>query len=266
MTAPVDIVNLAADQIGARASCQGINPPVPPDSLLAQVASRNYQIQVDATCRAAHWNCLRFQATLTLLKAALGTPENPSGSLPQPPYPWRYEYALPPDCLKARFVMPSPVAPQTMVPIMGGIASWPYLPGDPTMPFTPAIDTDQDGVQINVLLSNAPKALLVYTARINNPDLWDAGLRNSVIAVLAAWFVNPINNKQGMLQERVAIAQGMITNARVSDGNENILSVDHVPDFVEVRRFGGPTMWLYGATGPFIAAWDTMSLPGGVTF
>src|ERR1700729_3473365 len=105
---PVDLCNLALDQIAARTSITGLNPPSPPNNLAAQVAARTYQLQADAGFRSAHWNSARKQAKLSLLRAAIGTPENPSGALPTPPIPWRYEYAYPDDCLKVRFVIPSP--------------------------------------------------------------------------------------------------------------------------------------------------------------
>src|SRR5437868_15242425 len=120
MTAPVDLVNIALDQIGVEATVQGIVPPAPPNSLAAQVAARNYQMQVDATFRAAHWNCARVQGKLTLLKAAQGTPENPTGTAPTPPIPWLYQYALPPDALKIRFVIPTIPAVPGGPPIMTG--------------------------------------------------------------------------------------------------------------------------------------------------
>src|SRR5258705_48294 len=100
MTSPVDLCNLALDQISARASITGINPAALANTVAAQVASRTYQLQADAIFGGAHWNSARKQGDLTLLKAARGTPETPDGSLPQPPIPWRYEYAYPDDCLK----------------------------------------------------------------------------------------------------------------------------------------------------------------------
>ena len=164
MTAPVDLCNLALDQIVARASIAGINPPNPPASLAAQVASRTYQLQADAVFRAAHWNSARVQNALTLLKAALGTPENPSGALPVPPIPWRYEYAYPNDCLLVRFVMPTPNLPGAgQAPLMTntGINFVPWV--CTSLPFVPAVDTDANGNQVKVILTQACKAQAVYT-------------------------------------------------------------------------------------------------------
>src|SRR5207253_7034074 len=107
------------------------------------------------------------------------------------------------------------------------------------LPFVPAIDVDATGNQINVILTNARQAQVIYTARINNPDLWDASLRNAVTAVLAAWFVNPLKRNPQLMQERVQVAMALITAARISDGNEGITSMDHTPDWFSVRGIGG---------------------------
>ena len=111
---PIDVCNMALSQVGARAAVQSINPS--DGTAAGDACTLLYQPTVDAYSRAAHWNCLRFQSgqpgstfppPLELLKAAPGTPEqiaNPA--LAAPPQPWLYEYALPTDCLKARFLVP----------------------------------------------------------------------------------------------------------------------------------------------------------------
>jgi hypothetical protein len=270
MTSPTDLVNIALDQIGAEATVTNISPPAPPGSRAAEVAARNYQTQVDATFRSAHWNCARLQATLTLLRAAQGTPENPNGTtLPLPPLPYLYEYAYPSDALKIRFVIPTPQNAAGSPPVMTNVGmSQPPLVST-AMPFVPAIDTDVNGNQINVILTNACKAQAVYTGKIANPDLWDASLRNAVTAVLSAWFVNPLKRNPQLLQERVQIAVGLINAARVSDGNEGITSMDHTPDWFAVRGLGGG--WWDGigwgsAQLGYMASWDSWSAPNGVSY
>lgn len=277
MTSPVDLCNMALDQISARSGIVGINPPAPPNNLSAQVASRTYQTQVDATFRAAHWNSARRQTPLTLLSAAVGTPENPSGYnsngqlLPVPPVPWRYSYAYPSDCLLVRFVIPRPNLPIAgQAPIMTnvGIANQPLV--NTAMPFVPAIDLDQDGNEIKVVLTNACKAQVVYTGRIANCDLWDSQLQNAVIGVLAAWFVMPISGDKTLMQMRTQLAVGLINAARISDGNEGITSIDVIPDWMQVRNagsgwggFGVGNGW---GGAPTIGAWGSIGMPDGVSY
>lgn len=270
MTSPVDIVNQALDQIGATQSggtVQGINPPIPPNQLAAQVASRLYQQQVDAVFRAAHWNCARLQAPLSLLKAAPGTPENPNGTLlPLPPAPYLYSYGEPADCLKVRFLFTNPNWSTGSVPALTNMGSRTQSIVDTSMPFVPAIDTDAGGNQVRVILTNTRRAQIVYTGRIANPDLWDASLKNAVIATLAAWFVNPVTRNKELLGERVQMAASLIAAARLSDGNEGITSTDHIPDWMQVRSGGEGR---YGWTGEgrgYFAGYDAISLPNGQSF
>jgi hypothetical protein len=268
VTSPVDLCNMALDQIGAAGqTIQGIAPPVPPDSLAAQVATRNYQTQIDALFRAAHWNSARYQTTLTLLKAAWGTPENPSGALPQPPLGWRYEYAQPLNCLKVRFVIPGTQPPYSgSAPIMTnvGVANSPLI--STAMKYTVAIDADAQGNDTKVILTNACKAQCVFTKRIPNPDLWDGLLQSAAIATLGAWFANPLLRNAELLRERVQVAVGIIAQARVSDGDEGTMSMDHLPDWMLIRGVGGGYGWGYGGDGGYFGGWDSITMADGVSY
>jgi len=266
MTSPVDLCNLALDQIAARASITGLDPPSPPNSLAAQVAARTYQLQTDAVFRSAHWNSARKQGALTLLRAAIGTPENPAGALPTPPIPWRYEYAYPDDCLKVRFVMPQPTLPATTTPLMTNVGIN-FQPAVNTgMPFVPAIDTDQNGNQIKVILTNARVAQGVYTARIANVDLWDSMLQNAVIGALGAWFCSPVSGSDDRKKMAIAMAAGLIQQARISDGNEGITSTDSVPDWMQVRS-SGSNFWGFNLPGGgFMGGFDAWTGSDGVSY
>lgn len=261
----VDLCNLALDQIAARTSITGLSPPSPPNNLAAQVAARTYQIQADAVFRSAHWNSARKQATFTLLRAAVGTPENPAGALPAPPIPWRYEYAYPDDCLKVRFVIPQPQLPETSTPLMTNVGVN-YQPLVRTgLPFVPAIDTDANGNQIKVILTNACRAQGVYTARIANVDLWDSMLQNAVIGALGAWFVSPLSGSDERKKLAIAMASGLIQQARISDGNEGITSTDHIPDWMQVRNTG--SNWGFNLEGGgYLGGWDSWTGADGVSY
>lgn len=266
MTSPVDLCNMALDQISARTSITGINPATPPNNLAAQVASRTYQTQVDAVFRAAHWDCARLQGEFTLLKAARGTPENPSGALPEPPVPWRYEYAYPSDCLKVRFVIPRPDLPAGSAPLMTniGVVCQPLV--NTGMPFVPAIDRDAAGNQIKVVLTNACRAQGVYTGRIANPDLWDPALQNAIIGALGAWFCPPLSGSDEKRKLQISVAAGLIQQARISDGNEGITSMDHIPDWMQIRETSG-AFWGFGLNGGgWMAGWDSWGSPDGVSY
>jgi len=262
MVSPVDVANMALDNIGARYSITSLDPPQPPPN--AVMVARHYQPKIDALHRAAHWNFTRKQAPLTLLRAAKGTPENPDGTaLPLPPVPWQYEYAFPSDCLLARSLVANPQnATGSSLPIFGGgtflTPQWPYVPA---YKFVVGVDTDPGGNQIKIILTNLEFAELVYTARIVNPDLWDSQFLLAGTATLGAWLVNPTSGDGEMLKNQIAIASSIVTQARVSDGNEGQTSIDHTPDWVAVRGTG-----TYGfAMEPGCCyGWQAMSFPGGV--
>lgn len=267
MTAPVDLCNLALDQISARTSIAGINPASPPNNIAAQVASRTYQTQADAVFRAAHWNSARLQNPLTLLRAAQGTPENPNGTtLPLPPIPWTYEYAYPDDALLIRFVIPKAPNAVGTVPLMTNVGFVQRPLVTTSLPFVPAIDYDQNGNQIKVILTNARNADAVYTARVANIDLWDASLQNAVIGTLAAWFVLPVTGDKSLLQARVQLAVGLINAARMSDGNEGITSSDIPVDWMQIRNTGAGFGDGFSFGSPYLAGWDNIAMPNGVSY
>src|SRR5215469_10836381 len=233
MTTDVDVANLALDNIGARFSVTSLSPPLPPPN--AAVVARQYQIRIDALHRAAHWNFARFQTGLSLLKAAQGTPENPNGTtLPIPPIPWSYEYAVPADCLAVRYLLCNPPnATGAGNPFPAGTIMTPqWVWGNPGYKFVVASDTDALGNRIKVILTDLEFAQLVYTGRVLDPDLWDTHFLNAAAATLGAWLVNPVARNAQVLKEQIEVATGVINSARVSDGNEGITSIDHLPDWM----------------------------------
>lgn len=266
MADPVSLCNLALGQIVARTQITGLNPPSPPNNVAATTMAALYQLQADAVFRAAHWNCARKQGSLTLLRAAVGTPENPSGALPAPPIPWLYEYGYPDDCLKVRFVIPMPsLQGLGVAPIMTSVGVN-FMPSVTTaLPFVLAVDTNDVGDQIRVLLTNAPRAQAVYTARISNVDLWDPSLQNAVIGALAAWAAAPVSGSMERQKLSIAIATNLIHAARISDGNEGITSADYIPDWVQVRNIGSGFGW-QTPSGGYIASWDAWGAPDGVSY
>ena len=261
MTSPVTITNLALDACAVRAQVTSINPS--DGSQAGDVASRHYQPRFDALARSAHWQCLRRQTTLTLLKSAQGTPTNPTGSLPQPPQPWLYEYALPADYLKARFIPAIVQQNVGTVPLMSNISlSPPPFIDRVAVPFVICIDTDSDGNQIKVMLTNWENAQLVYTARITNPDLWDSQFSMAFVSTLASFMQTPLNANAQLLGQNVSIARSMIDAARISDGNEGPSTVDHVPDWIAARGWPG----LLEAAANGWLPWDSMAFPEGLPY
>lgn len=272
VTSPVQLCNLALSQIGARAQVQLINPS--DGTAMGDACSLLYQPTVDAFARAAHWNCLRMQTgppgstqppPLQLLKAAVGTPEqlaNPA--LTAPPQPWAYSYALPPDCLKARFLIPSLTQAATTPPLTtaGGVML-PVGLNVGAIPFTVAVDFDAQGNEAQVLLTNLSNAQLVYTRRLINVALWDVAFTMGAKAALAVWLAPSVNGSAALMKGAMEIAKATLDAARVSDGNEGPQTMDHEASWISARyrRSGGLVNAGFNSMG-----WDAYSFPGGVTY
>lgn len=271
INSPVMLCNLALSQVGARAQVQSINPS--DGTAAGDACSLLYQPTVDAFARAAHWNCLRFQSgplgstqppPLQLLKAAVGTPEQVANpALAAPPQPWAYSYALPPDCLKARFLIPQLTQSPTTPPLTtaGGVML-PIGISIGAIPFTVAVDFDAQGNEAQVLLTNLSQTQLVYTRRLTNIALWDSQFVMGAKAALAVWLGPGLNGSAGLMQAAMGIAKQTLDAARVSDGNEGPQSEDYPATWMSIRSGGRGR----AGAGAMVAPWDAFSFPSGVTY
>lgn len=249
MGSPVDICNQALLAIGAQAQISSINPS--DGSTEANACSLIYPTQINALHRAAHWNFARAQIALTQLKAF---EINGVVSTNPPPTPWRYEYAYPSDCLQLRYLFITPLtASQTSTVGVSGRER-----GGVQM-FVEGRDFDASGNPIKVILTNAPRAQAVYTAEVDEVDLWDPHFYTAAIATMAAWLVNPLSRNRALMNDQFNIAKNIIDQARISDGNEGLTVQDHVPDWMQVRGRGGG--WRDDAL--FFGGWQGMAFPSG---
>lgn len=254
----LNLINRAALAIGLQSQVSSLNE----GSALANAASTLYTPTFEALARTAPWNCLRAQATLTLLAAAQGTPENVDGtSLPLPPTPWLYSYAVPSDSLQIRFIVPSLPAPNSGVPIFSTNTSAPtWLYNNINIPYAVAYATDSSGNPTNVILTNQSQAIAVYTVNQPNPQVWDSLLQGAMVASLAAYFVPALSLHMPLMQIQTKLADSMINQARVRDGNEGSTSMDHLPDWMRARQGASGYYWNgFGSSG---TNWPNMAWPG----
>lgn len=197
----------------------------------------------ESLARAAYWNCLRAQVVLSLIAAAQGTPENPDGTvLPLPPTPWLYSYQLPADSLQARFIVPSvPTQASGSIPISPSmISSATYFPTE-SIPFRVAYALDVNRNPIQIVLTNQTQAQLVYTVNQPNPQIWDSMFQSAMVASLAAYLVPALSLNMPLAAMQAKIAEQLIEQARVRDGDEGSNSQDHQPDWITARNVGGST-------------------------
>lgn len=231
----IDMCNRSLAQAGAREQIISFTE--------GSVSSINcnllFQPTFEQLGRAAHWNCLRFQSHLTLLKAARGTPENQTGTvLPVPPQPWLYEYLLPNDCLFVRFLVPTFNQAAGSIPIFPTPSSLaPTLMPRQEIPFVVATD-NVSGNMTKVILTSLSMAQAVYTQNNPNPDFWDSQFQAGYVASLAAFLIPPLNLNMTLLNKQTALADSIIAIARSTDGNEGVISQNREASWIVARGCG----------------------------
>jgi|SRR5579864_884374 len=286
----IDVCNLALLHIGGQDQITAIGPP--DLSPASQALNLLYAEKRDATLRAAPWNFARMQVPLTLLKAAPNTPENANGQLQTPFAAWSYEYLYPPDCVRARYLVPlipgAPVNPPVMTNLNGPPAYIPVGPVgikfvvayDPSVNFAGVFGTGSSGGgfgsgtgggvlgtgmqsgPLRVILTNLSQAQLVYTIRITDPTFWDQLFLDAFSHVLGAFLVNPLNRNRALLQDNIKIASDIINSARLTDGDEGIHNQDHQPDWISIRGAMGHGFY-DGGPGWGYLGYDGLVFPGG---
>jgi len=203
----------------------------------------------DEILRMAPWNCAMTYANLALICAAPGTPENPGPGLNFwekgiPPPPWSYEYEYPTNCLRPVFVVPQFTTGFTSgVPITTAVTGGaPAFWNGPPVRFKVGIDQigpngvpDKDGGDTRVIWTNQEQAILAYIKRVTNPDVWDDGFQQALVAALAGRLVIALTGDKGLAQLKMSEANQFIILARQMDGNEGLTINDVTPDFIRVR-------------------------------
>jgi hypothetical protein len=249
MADQLSISNRALLSVGARTQISSLNPS--DGSNEANAISVLWTPTFEQLGRAAPWNCLTKQVTLSLLMAAQGTPENPSGTaLPTPPTPWLYAYSYPSDCLLFRFVVPSlpfNVAGTTPATTINNSAMT-WLPSGGQIPFAVSSIGDKNNSPIMIVLTNQSQAQAVYNANNANPAIWDSLFQGGMVASLAAFLVPALSLSLPLMQMSIKTAEGAIARARAQDGNEGVTVMDHLPDWMLARLGGGSHGPGYGFT------------------
>lgn len=251
MTSKLDIANRSLLAVGARSQISSLSPS--DGSVEADTITTLWQPTFEQLGRAAQWNCLTKQATLSLLQAASGTPENPDGtSYDQPPTPWLYAYSYPSDCLAVRYIIPSlPInetgtTPATTINNAAGI----WIPTGGQIPFQVMTEYTANNSPYLVILTNQSQAQISYTVNESNPAVWDSLFQAAMVASLGAFLVPALSLDMNLMTLCIRQAEGSIKQARASDGNEGVTTMDHLPDWMQARAgaqgFGGYNFSLWG--------------------
>lgn len=253
----VSLSNRALLSVGARANISDLQE----DSTESDAINTLFVPTFEALARSAPWNCLRKQISLTLLAAAIGTPENPEGTtLPLPPVPWLYQYALPSDCLQVRFLVPS--IPVNAVNVLPGIPAPTYIPGGGQIPFAVAYATDTAGNPLTVILTNQTQAQCVYTVDQSDPTIWDSLFQTAFVASLAAYLVPALSLDLPLMDRVIKQADAAISIARTRDGNEGVTSQNRNASWMTARMQGG-LCYSQAGYGPWLNnCYQDMAWPG----
>jgi len=129
-------------------------------------------------------------------------------------------------------------------------------------------------VQTRVILTNQPQAQLVYTVRVNDPNLWDNQFVDAASSSLAAWLVPALALNMQLMGLQIKVAQGIINSARVSDGNEGLTYVESLPDWIVARYQTGGLAWSgsggaadnFGTGEGAYGGFSIMSWPSGISY
>lgn len=251
MTSKLDIANRALLAVGARSQISSLSPS--DGSVEGDAVTTLWQPTFEQLGRAARWNCLTKQATLSLIQAAQGTPENPDGtSYPIPPTPWLYAYSYPSDCLAVRYIIPSlPMnegggTPATTINNSAGT----WLPTGGQIPFQVTTQYTSNNSPFLVVLTNQDQAQIAYTVNESNPAVWDSLFQAAMVASLGAFLVPALSLDMNLMALAIKQAEGAIKQARAADGNEGVTTMDHTPDWIIARAgaqgFGAYNFSLWG--------------------
>src|SRR5208337_4478914 len=211
----------------------------------AQACTIHFEAACRALLRLAPWSFARYQANLALIAAAGNTPENPNSVAPFPPVPWSYEYAWLQDCIRLRQVKP-PYYPPGQTPENSGLVLMPGFYGAPmTMPgqfgnkpsYQIGLDLDASGNQIKVIMTYIESAIIIYTALVDNPNLWDDEFSEAFVFMLASHLVGALIGDKQMDKALWEKAAGLAITARAVDANEQPVSPSHTPDWIKVRGY-----------------------------
>lgn len=219
MTGIVEIYNQALTSCGAENLVS-----LPTDvSREAEICNLWFDTIRDQVLRAAFWPSTKKSYRLPLI-AERDTTVNWTAAAPDPG--WRFIYGVPSDMLAPRF-----------------ISDYSRFELTVSSTNTSAIVTDTEA------------AILTYTFRQTNPNMWDISLRMAIINALAAVITMPLTGKLQRAKWNAEQANNAIIAARVDAANTNENQVETLPDWITARGYGGviPSYRYVYPYGPLVA-------------
>ena len=288
---PADLANRALDILGVPNTIGDLQE----GTIEARAMLRNYVPAMQELLRGVHWNFARKQVQLSLLQDATGLQSNQFIGTGTPGMGnWLYEYDYPIDCMQARYLpmnwltpsatpnpplttagnaFPNWYNPVTPAPflisndaipgLVGGITDWNQLPDFG--------NAQGHGIKSRVVvLTNQKNAQLVYTARIDEPNVWDPSFQQALAALLASRTATAIirDPKEAMAKQNAAIgiAKATIADARQSNGNESVDGTSRMPDWIAARSAGAVGWGPYAGPGILWNGWTAIAFADGSVY
>jgi hypothetical protein len=194
----VAICNMALGHIGKTIFIDSLSE----NSQAASVCNVFYEPCRDMALADAHWNFASKRVEL----ADLGTP----------PTNWLYRYALPTDCIEARYLI-----------VLGSRTP---LAKD-RIPFELAEENS-----VRVLYTDQEEAELVYTKRQENPNLFSPQFVFSMSLLLASRIVMPLSAAPALADKMLNMYEIYINKARTASLREGQNDVEPDCEFVTGRN------------------------------
>lgn len=219
MTTEVDLCNMAIASAGSQDLISDLNE----DSAEAKLCNLFYSQVRDGLLRKGTYTIARYTAVLNRLSSGFTLPQQ-----------WLYAYGLPSDCLRVFALTERYVDPNT-VPKVFSIDNVTYSVPEIDIPLQPYELSSLDDKSQPVLFANITPAFLLYARQITNPALFDQGLQDAIVTVLASKICYPLTNKVQRSKDLAAMARGVMDEAEAEAANEQGDTYDFIPIHIQER-------------------------------
>lgn len=221
MVDEVTIYNLALSSVGTRSR---VDSPTEP-TREAQICRKWFGPVRDRVLRAAPWPCAKAWGRLALLKERDPTAAWEADD-PEPGF--LYAYSPPQDMLAPR-----------------------YLAGYQRFSLTSYPNNRL------AIMTNVNQALMCYTKRQENIQLWDVGLRMAIVYALAAHIALPLHGKASRARQAMDEANNLMVAARDEAANTDVGMLETIPSWIRARGYPTP-----GETVRYFYPYEGLFTPG----
>lgn len=209
MASDVSICNLSLSRLRLNPISSLINPT----TREAKECKRNYEPQRDVVLSSHDWGCARQRIALALLD------ETPAG--------WDYAYACPGNCLVPRSIYDPAADNGTNV---GGSDF--SIGRREHIPFEVALSNDGKS---KIILTNQEDAVLIYTARISDANLFEPMLVEAIVTKLGAVLAVPLLKDKAMSTSLLKECMFWLAQAAQIDANAGARNQSDSGDLVRAR-------------------------------